>query len=197
MLGLGSSKQGLLCRTVSLSVVVHGLSSCGESNLLFSAHGHWSARAQPLHSMWDLSLLTRDRTHAPRIATRILNHRTTREVPSSFIYWLSPLSRKSDPWGQGCLLTFSQWGISGIGDSARHVGDTQEIPVLNKSTLECVHRTVKNRPQMGKSHQGSRVPCTSPFFSRPQGNRDFWLLSEFNWGQGGGRKQQNREEKLG
>ena len=37
-------------------------------------HGHWSARAQLLHSMWDLSLLTRDRTHVPRVATRILNH---------------------------------------------------------------------------------------------------------------------------
>ena len=32
--------------------------------------------------MWDLSSLTRDRTHIPCIARRILNHQTTREVPA-------------------------------------------------------------------------------------------------------------------
>ena len=31
--------------------------------------------------MWDLTSLTRDRTHVPCIARRILNHPTTRQVP--------------------------------------------------------------------------------------------------------------------
>ena len=34
-----------------------------------------------LKGMWDLSFLTRDRTHVLCIAGQILNHSTTREVP--------------------------------------------------------------------------------------------------------------------
>ena len=34
-----------------------------------------------LQGMWDLSSLTRDRTHVLCIARQILNHSTTREVP--------------------------------------------------------------------------------------------------------------------
>ena len=33
------------------------------------------------HSMWNLSSLTRDRTRAPCIGRRILNHWITREIP--------------------------------------------------------------------------------------------------------------------
>ena len=117
VLGLGCSTQGLCCIVWAL------LLWCMDS--LAVVHGHWSACAQLLCSTWDLSLLTRDRARVPCIAMWILNHWTTREVPSSFIYWLSPLSRKSDPWGQGCLFIFAQWGTSGIGDSAWHVGDAQ------------------------------------------------------------------------
>ena len=115
--GLGCSTQGLCCTVWALLL--------WYTDSLAVGHGHWSACAQLLRSMWDLSLPTRDWTHVPCIATWILNHWTTREVPSSFIYWLSPLSRKSDPWEQGCLFIFAQWGTSGIGDSAWHVGDVQ------------------------------------------------------------------------
>ena len=37
--------------------------------------------------MWNLSSLTRDRTHIPCIAKQILNHWTTREVPSWWIFF--------------------------------------------------------------------------------------------------------------
>ena len=37
--------------------------------------------------MWNLSSLTRDRTHIPCIAKQILNHWTTREVPSCWIFF--------------------------------------------------------------------------------------------------------------
>ena len=33
------------------------------------------------HGMWDLSSLTRDQTHAPKVEAQSLNHWTTREVP--------------------------------------------------------------------------------------------------------------------
>ena len=41
-----------------------------------------SERPQLLHGVWDLSSLTRDRTCVPCIGRRILNHWTTREVPT-------------------------------------------------------------------------------------------------------------------
>ena len=37
-------------------------------------------------SMWDSSFPTRDQTPAPCVARQILNHWTTREVPSLFNY---------------------------------------------------------------------------------------------------------------
>ena len=52
-----------------VSFVVHGLSNCGT-------------RAQLLNGMWDLSSLTRDQTHFPCLGRQILNHWTTRRVPS-------------------------------------------------------------------------------------------------------------------
>ena len=66
----GSRARGLcsLWHTGSL-VEACELSSCG-------------ARAQLPRGMWDLSSLTRDRTHVPCIGRRILYHWTTREVPS-------------------------------------------------------------------------------------------------------------------
>ena len=45
------------------------------------------ARAWLPHGMWDLSSPTRDRTHVPCIGRWILNHWTTRGVPS--IYFLT------------------------------------------------------------------------------------------------------------
>ena len=33
------------------------------------------------HSMWNLSSLTRDQTHAPALKAQSLNHGTAREVP--------------------------------------------------------------------------------------------------------------------
>jgi len=35
--------------------------------------------------MWDLSFLTRDRTHTPCIPRQILNHWTTRELPVTLL----------------------------------------------------------------------------------------------------------------
>ena len=37
--------------------------------------------------MWDLSPLTRDRTHAPCIGSEQNNHWTAREVPGSFCFF--------------------------------------------------------------------------------------------------------------
>ena len=48
-------------------VEVHRLSSCGS-------------RAQLPHGTWDLNSLTRDQSHVPCIARRILSHWTTREI---------------------------------------------------------------------------------------------------------------------
>ena len=49
-----------------------------------AAHGLSSCRARPqwLQFSWDPSSPTSDQIHIPRIARRILNHRTTEEVPS-------------------------------------------------------------------------------------------------------------------
>ena len=44
---------------------------------------HCYMRVQLPCSMWDLSSLTRIRTHIPCIGRQVLNHLTTREVPSS------------------------------------------------------------------------------------------------------------------
>ena len=62
---------------------VHGLGTC-------------SAQAQLLHDMWNLSSPTRDRTHIPCIARKILNHWTTREVSSKYLMF--PQDILFDPW---------------------------------------------------------------------------------------------------
>ena len=40
-------------------------------------------RAELIHSMWDLSFLTADRIYVPCVGKQILNHWTTRDVPST------------------------------------------------------------------------------------------------------------------
>ena len=55
-----------------------GLSSCGTQASVIVARG-----LNCSHDSWDLSYPTRDRTHSPGIGRLILNHRTTREVPTS------------------------------------------------------------------------------------------------------------------
>ena len=83
-------------------VAAHGIFCCGTRGVLFScgtqapegvgsvvvAHGLFSCgmRAQQPCDMWDLSSLTRDRTHVPYIGRRILNCWATREVPRVNIY---------------------------------------------------------------------------------------------------------------
>ena len=62
----------LLCRAGFSLVVARMLSSC-------------SAWAYLSHSTWDLTSLTRDRTCFPCIGRQILNHWTTREVPSCYL----------------------------------------------------------------------------------------------------------------
>ena len=52
--------------------------------------------------MWDLSSLTRDWTHVPCIAGRILNHWTTREV-SSLVIFNFHFSRPSEPTDDFCF----------------------------------------------------------------------------------------------
>lgn len=64
--GLGCTRQGLCCIVLALSLW------CLDS--LAVVLGHWSAHAQLLHSMWDLSLPARYRTHVPCIAMWIPNH---------------------------------------------------------------------------------------------------------------------------
>ena len=49
--------------------------------IFIAAPGLQSTWAYLPCGMWDLSSLTRDRTHVPCIGRRILNHWTTREVP--------------------------------------------------------------------------------------------------------------------
>ena len=61
----------LVCGSRAL-VELCELSSCGM-------------RAQLPHGMWDLSSLTRDRTHIPCIGRWILYHWTTRKVPTYLI----------------------------------------------------------------------------------------------------------------
>ena len=54
--------------------------------------------------MWDLSSLTRDRTHIPSNGRQILNHWTTREVPSPTFKNISDhpsFPSSSQPW---CML---------------------------------------------------------------------------------------------
>ena len=66
---------GLLCSCGRQSP--ERIGSVGAAHRLISC-GAW---AQLPHGMWDLSSLTRDRTHVPCIGRWILNHWTTREVP--------------------------------------------------------------------------------------------------------------------
>ena len=68
MLGLGCGTQDLLLQHTDSLAVVLGLSS-------------YSGQALLLQGMWNLSSLTRDRTHSPCITKQILNHWTIREVP--------------------------------------------------------------------------------------------------------------------
>ena len=60
----------------------HGLSNCGTRSPECSGFSSCIVWAQLLHGMWDLSSLTRDWTCVPCIRRHILNHWTTREVPS-------------------------------------------------------------------------------------------------------------------
>ena len=52
----------------------------------FSSYGVWTWLP---HCMWDLSSLTRDRTHIPYSGRWILNHWTTREISSSPFFFPS------------------------------------------------------------------------------------------------------------
>ena len=45
--------------------------------------GAQRVRAELIHSMWDLSFLTTDRIYVPCVGKQILNHWTTRDVPST------------------------------------------------------------------------------------------------------------------
>lgn len=60
--------------------------SCGTREL---HHVMWDlfTVAGRLHSMWDLTSLTRARTCTPGIARQILNHQATREVPPSPLFY--------------------------------------------------------------------------------------------------------------
>ena len=62
----------LSLRHMDSLLVVQGLSSC-------------STQAELLCGMWDLSSLTRDRSHVLCIARQILNHWPIREVPESLL----------------------------------------------------------------------------------------------------------------
>ena len=70
-------------------VAVHGLCGCGLGALgaLGALERMSSVVAAPgfevLQGTWDLPLLTGDRTRIPCTARPILNHWTTREVPSN------------------------------------------------------------------------------------------------------------------
>ena len=63
-----SSTWALSLRHTGSLVEARELNSCGE-------------RVSLPRGMWDLSSLTRDRTHVPCIGRQILYHWTTREVP--------------------------------------------------------------------------------------------------------------------
>ena len=86
-LGLPCDAQTLHCCMKAFSnccswtciVAMHQLEACRHSNP--------GTRAYRLpHGMWDLNPPTRDQTHIPCIGRHILNHWTTREVPSFSFY---------------------------------------------------------------------------------------------------------------
>ena len=71
------------------------LSSCGtwalqlwRAGSLVVAHRLQNTQAQLPHDMWDLSSTTRDQTRIPCIGRQILNHWTTREVPTEGVLML-------------------------------------------------------------------------------------------------------------
>ena len=69
------------------SSLCHGDLSFQHVDSLFAVQGlsSYSTQAELLCGMWDLSSLTRDRTHVLCIARQILNHWTDREVPESLL----------------------------------------------------------------------------------------------------------------
>ena len=78
-----------------LSSVAHELSSC--------SFGSCGSPAKLLHSTWDLSSLTRGRTHIPCIARQILNLWTPREFSETAFSMIHCLLCPT----QGLLQTFS------------------------------------------------------------------------------------------
>ena len=105
-------------------------------------------------SIWDLSSLTRDWTHAPCIGTWSFNHWTTREVPAfsfcSFtrrgqeveMVWVSPLS-KHEKWDPGprwkdCLGPEHEpiWFMSHMGKpSSSRCWNDRSIPPMQESNM--------------------------------------------------------------
>ena len=69
------------------SSLCHGDLSLQHVDSLFAVQGlsSYSTQAELLCGMWDLSSLTRGRTHVLCIARQILNHWTDREVPESLL----------------------------------------------------------------------------------------------------------------
>ena len=58
--------------------------------------------------MWDLSSLTRDRTHTPCIGRRSLNHWTTREVPGERVLIKCVSGVRNLPIGPGVQVTLKR-----------------------------------------------------------------------------------------
>ena len=66
-----------------LPVAMRDLSlQCEDSLVVACRLNSCSTWAQLLHGIWDLSSPNKDQTRGPCMAGQILNHRTTREVPS-------------------------------------------------------------------------------------------------------------------
>lgn len=70
-----------------------------ESNGLFKILFHLAAP----QSIWDLSSLIQDQTHAPALGRQCLNHQSTREVPESKFCKPWPLREPVSVWRVPCF----------------------------------------------------------------------------------------------
>ena len=82
-----------ICSFICIYLAASG--SFIEAYWLLSSCGTW---AQLPRGMWDLSSLTRDRTHISCPGRWMFNHWTTREVPSSIVSFVArSVARAADP----------------------------------------------------------------------------------------------------
>ena len=73
--------SNLFCFVLFLTIF-----GCAGSSLQHTGFSSCGAQAKLPCSMWNLSSLTRDRSHIPCIGRWILNHWITREVPRAKLY---------------------------------------------------------------------------------------------------------------